>query len=170
MMTMTRKTDYGMVALARLVEQQASDGKPLSARQIALQYGLPLPIVTKSMKALQRAGLVKSMRGPRGGYVLGENAAWISVADVVEALEGPVKVVPCCEDSQGNACPACQVVTICPITKRMRQLNQRIYSFLRQVSLKDLMTSEVIDPLATQPVGALRRADHLEVNGRSDAS
>ena len=145
MMALTRKVDYAMVALARLAERQARGGGPVSTRQLAEQDGLPLPLLTKAMKDLQRGGIITSVRGAQGGYYLRESPAWISLADVIDRLEGPVKVVPCCEENEEDACLACHVITKCPISLRMRRLNDRITTLLRQITLKDLMSSQEID-------------------------
>ena len=142
MLSLTRKTDYALVAMAVLVERQASHAHPISAAELSSRYGLPRHVMVQVLKDLQRAGTVGSARGAHGGYYLKTNPAWISLADVIEAIEGPTQLVPCCREDVQEPCDACSVVPICPISERVRQLNGRINSFFKQVMLKDLMSPD----------------------------
>ena len=88
MLSLTRKTDYALVALARLAqEQQGAEGEVsrLSARTIAEEFELPQQLLMSILKELHRAGIVDSTRGAQGGYVLAKPANKISVAEIVEA-------------------------------------------------------------------------------------
>ena len=142
MVSLTRKTDYALVAVATLAEHEASRHMPLSAADVSGRYGLPRQVMVQVLKDLQRAGLVGSARGAHGGYYLQRNPAWISLADVVEAIEGHTQLTPCCCDNDEEACVGCSVVPICPISERVRQLNGRINAFFQQVTLKDLMAPD----------------------------
>ena len=96
MLSLTRKSDYALVALSYLGQQHAlAQETPVSARRIADQFGLPLPLLMNILKALSHAGLVTSTRGPQGGYVLSQSPEEISILDVVNAIEGPVRVALC---------------------------------------------------------------------------
>ena len=143
----TKRTDYALVALARLAEESGGGGS-LSARQIAEHYGVPLPVLMNVLKDLTIGGLVRSIRGARGGYVLARPAHAISVADVLGTIEGPVKVMPCCEETEETACLECNLVVRCPVTKSVRVLNDRILAFLERVTLRDLM-SDNLDVIGT---------------------
>src|SRR5687767_6990019 len=115
---LTRKTDYALVALTRLAEEATGRQRPLSARQIAEQYGLPLPLLMNVLKELHKGDIVCSRRGPSGGYMLCcHDPAEITMLQIIEALEGPVKVALCCdeEESAGDEpCVACRVLAKCP--------------------------------------------------------
>src|SRR5437868_13882594 len=96
--SLTRKTDYALIALTRLAEEAAGKQQPLSARQIAEQYGLPLPLLMNVLKELHKAEIVCSRRGSSGGYMLCcHDPAEITMLQIIEALEGQVKVALCCE-------------------------------------------------------------------------
>lgn len=145
---LTRKTDYALVAIARLAEQRQEAGEPLSCRVIADQYGLPLSLLMNVMKDLQRVGLVESSRGARGGYLLARDLGRINLLDVVEAMEGAVKLTPCCQVQEAEAAAHegrtdCSMQPICPMMEPIRRLNDRFIDFLRQISLADLMESKV---------------------------
>jgi FeS assembly SUF system regulator len=93
MLRMSKLTDYGLVLLTHMA--QASAPEVLTAHELAAASKVPLPTVSKILKELSRAGLVVSHRGRRGGYTLARPAEQISVASVVEALEGPVALTEC---------------------------------------------------------------------------
>ncbi len=142
MISFTRKTDYALVALARLAQQQQQGGDPLSARAIAGEFGLPLQLLMSLMKRLHRSGIIHSNRGARGGYFLARQPARISIADVVESIEGPARLAPCCSDEpQGGQCLMCNLTDRCPITGAIREMNGRIAQFLHEVTLETLLSA-----------------------------
>jgi Rrf2 family protein len=143
MFTLSRTTDYALVALARLAQQHVDNGEPMSARQLSDEYGLPLQSLMTILKQLHRAGILNSRQGVHGGYLLAAPPKAIRLVDVVEAIEGPAKMTLCCEEDEEDACTACRVMVKCPITVPIRRLNDRINALLEQVTLADLMESEV---------------------------
>ncbi|MDH3583002.1 MAG: Rrf2 family transcriptional regulator [Phycisphaerae bacterium] len=140
---LTRKTDYGLVALAVLAERAETAGPCLSARQIAEENDLPVSLLMKVLKDLHRAGIVASRRGAGGGYFLERGTDGISMLQVIEALEGPVVVARCCseEEEEGDACVACRAVETCPITLPMQRFNERMSAFLDNIDLRELTQS-----------------------------
>lgn len=144
-LSLTRKTDYALVALARLAQQDANGGPPVSARQIAEEYKLPLPLLMNVLKELNRAELVASRRGAGGGYYLQKPAARISLREVVACIEGPVAVTACCDDSREDEdqCLGCRLTEKCPITGSIRRLNDLIVSFLDRMTLADMMQDDL---------------------------
>lgn len=101
MFRVSRETDYGIVLLTQLARRRSP--APFTARDLAENAGLSLPMVSKILKRLARAGILTSFRGVRGGYDLARSADDISVADIVDALEGPIGLMPCIEAVPGNA-------------------------------------------------------------------
>jgi FeS assembly SUF system regulator len=91
MIRMSKLTDYAIVLLAHL----ARSDRTLTAQELADRSRVPLPTVSKLCKELSRAGIVVSHRGRHGGYSLSRGADAISVAEVVEALEGPISLTEC---------------------------------------------------------------------------
>lgn len=146
MISLTRKTDYALVALAHLAQRRdecdCDDLCPTSARAVADQFALPRDVVMSILKDLQRAGLVESERGAKGGYTLPRDADEISLADVVEAIEGPARLAPCCAEEDDDLCTVCALVPRCPITAGIQDVNARISEFLRTVTLRQLMNVE----------------------------
>lgn len=153
MLTLTRKTDYALVALAYLAQQRHNAGT-VSARRVADQFGLPLPLLMNILKELAAAGIVSSTRGAQGGYALAADAREITLYDVVTALEGPLRLAPCLGEGHNppmmenpGIAPSCRLLEECPVHGSIRRLHERIHDFLRTVSLADLLDSEVDVPL-----------------------
>ena len=91
MIRMSKLTDYAIVLLAHLARSE----RTLTAQELAGRSRVPLPTVSKLCKELSRAGLVVSHRGRHGGYSLARGPEAISVAEIVEALEGPIALTEC---------------------------------------------------------------------------
>ena len=119
MLRISRLTDYATVILASL-----ADGALASATDIAERTHIGLPTVSKLLKELQHAGLVRSVRGAHGGYQLARPAASISAAEIIDAVEGPVALTECAGGA-GN----CDIET-CALTANL-SLRQVVRSFLR---------------------------------------
>src|SRR5688572_11227957 len=107
MLTFSKKVDYGLIALSHLA---TDEGHKASARQIADKFGVPLPILMNILKTLAHQGLVTSLRGAKGGYVLAIDPHTISVGRIVLALEGPIRMVECVGPAEPNE-ERCRVET-----------------------------------------------------------
>lgn len=146
--SLTRKTDYALVALAALAEHHGADGEPepLSAREIAGRFNLPLPLLMNVLKDLHRAKIVCSRRGAGGGYILCHDPGQVTMLQIIEANEGPVRVALCCDEdeTEKEPCAACRVLMRCPILTPMQKFDDMVRTFLAQVTLKDLMHNHQI--------------------------
>lgn len=157
MLSLTRKTDYALVALAGLAEMEASASAPVSASRLAHVYALPLPMLMNVLKLLHRADLVAAARGATGGYYLKREPAGISVLEVIETIEGPVRLAPCCEGHQQEAAAPqeqsqepcnCSTQPSCPISRRIQAIHHQIGTLLRRMTLHDLLDDDSSDPRA----------------------
>lgn len=147
--SLTRKTDYALVALSALALKRDGDGEPSSARQLAENNGLPLQLLMNVMKELHRASLVGSRRGANGGYYLTRPAEEITLREVIEVLEGPVNVSLCSSESEEDAC---QMISFCPISHPIRKFNDKLNDFLGELSLRELIEAE---DRAREPAGVV---------------
>ncbi|MEM6458896.1 MAG: Rrf2 family transcriptional regulator [Planctomycetota bacterium] len=138
MLQLTRKTDYAIVALAHLLRQQRDHDRPVSARVIAEAYHLPLPLLMNILKELAQARLVTSTRGATGGYRLAVEPGRVSLLEIVNAMEGPVKLTPCCDGlpilNQG-----CELSQDCPIQPTIQRVHERMIAFFKTVTLEELL-------------------------------
>lgn len=97
-MNFTSKEEYGLMAVMRLA--MSAEGETVQAREIARIEGIPEQFLEQVLAALRRAGIVRSIRGASGGYVLARPARDITAGDVVRALGG--KAVPSLSKPEGN--------------------------------------------------------------------
>ncbi|MBI1369175.1 MAG: Rrf2 family transcriptional regulator [Planctomycetes bacterium] len=139
--SLTRKTDYALVALSALAQQEGGHDNPLSAREIAERHQLPAALLMNVLKDLHRGGVLCSRRGAGGGYILCHDPSKISLLQIIEATEGQIKVAACCDENEENACAACAVMPGCPVTTPMQRFNDLTRGFLASVKLSDLIES-----------------------------
>jgi len=137
MLRISRLTDYATVILASL-----GDGGLASAADIAERTHIGLPTVSKLLKELQHAGLVRSMRGAHGGYLLARPAALINAAAIIDAVEGPVALTECAGGA-GN----CEIETTCLVGNGWQRISRAIRRALHEVSLEELVRRDA--PFAT---------------------
>ena len=136
MIRITRETDYGIVLMTYLAR---ADGQPCSAATLAQQHQLPLPMVSKILKALARVGLLNSQRGAQGGYSLARPAVGISAADIIGALEGPIAITECSLDTPDGCCSR---QNHCEVSSHWLRINQAIHSALQSISLEEMCRSD----------------------------
>lgn len=138
MLRISRLTDYATVILAALAQ---APGRVQTAASLAEQTKLALPTVSKLLKQLQRAGLVASTRGLRGGYQLARPASDISAGAILDALEGPFAITDC---SSGHG--VCDIERTCRVGHAWQRLNLSIRRSLQEVSLAQLAGIEADEP------------------------
>lgn len=137
MLRISKLTDYGTVLLAHLAERPGV----VSSADVAAGTGVALPTVSKLLKALGRAGLVRSTRGANGGYELSRLPREITAAEIIDALEGPVSITECSsEDSH------CEHEGVCSVGDAWQRINVAIRRALDDVSLNDLLRSNCPAP------------------------
>ena len=130
MLRMSKLTDYGLVLLTHM----AQGGAPQrTAVELARLSRVPLPTVSKILKELSKCGLVVSHRGRRGGYTLARAPDRISVAEVVEALEGPVALTECSSDHGG-----CSLEASCVAKGHWGPISRAIQRTLSRLTLSAL--------------------------------
>ena len=130
MIRISKLTDYATVILAMLARDSA---RRRAAADLARQCHLALPTVSKLLKQLQRAGLVESTRGLRGGYRLARPAGQISAAAILDALEGPLALTEC-----ATATSRCDLQASCGVGDSWQRINHAIRQSLEEISLAEL--------------------------------
>jgi FeS assembly SUF system regulator len=148
MFRVSRLTDYATVVMACIA---AHPDAVLSTAEIAEEAHLELPTVSKLLKSLGHAGLVESFRGVNGGYRLARPAQAISVADIVEAMEGPLGMTEC-SLSEGH----CERQQQCGVRGSWQRINHVLDSALRSMSLADMSRPSAHAPVATVALNDLK--------------
>ena len=134
-MKITTKGRYGLRALIDLA--QYSEIEPVSISSIANRQGISERYLEQLMTMLKKAGLIKSIRGEGGGYVLAKDLTEISVGDVLRALEGNLEPVECTAFSQDDTCAAAGGC----VTKYVWQrINESINRTVDEISLEQLVS------------------------------
>lgn len=133
MLRMSRITDYGIVLLTHLAAD--ADDHVHNARELSTRTALPLPVVSKILKTLTREGFLLSHRGIKGGYALARRPEEISVASIIDALEGPIALTECGTELHG----ACERESRCAVRQPWQQINREVRKALERVRLSDLV-------------------------------
>ena len=150
MIRMSKLTDYAILLLAHLAR---SSGTTLTAHELAERSHVPLPTVSKLAKELSKAGLVISHRGRNGGYGLARAADQISVAEIVEALEGPIALTECGRPGGAD----CEILDTCLARDTWDPVSRAIESALRGLPLSAIAPFRAGDeapPAAPVRIGA----------------
>lgn len=131
MLRISKLTDYGIVLLARFARE--APGTTLTAREMSESTALPHPVVSKMLKTLAGAALLHSHRGAKGGYSLAREPEQLTVADILQALEGPLALMEC------SAGPGhCGQESSCGVREPWQRINQTVRAALAGMTLAEL--------------------------------
>ena len=131
MLRISKMTDYAVV----LATYMAAAERPHAARDLALQTQIPEPTASKLLKKLTRAGVVVSQRGARGGYALARSPEEIGIHQVIEAIEGPIAVTECSDESSDSLC---EYETNCGVRANWQRINLAVQTALSDITLADM--------------------------------
>jgi len=131
MLRLSREADYGLLAMMYIASQPT--GRLAYRRDIAAHYTIPKEFLAKVLQKLARRGLIRSFRGIQGGYVLARDSGEITLADVVEAVDGPMALVDCqCEPHE------CRQEESCTVQLTMMHVRREIHAILARISIEDM--------------------------------
>lgn len=142
MLRLSKKADYALMAMKHLAIRQ--DAPSCSAREMAEAYEIPLELLAKVLQRLVRSRLLVSVQGTRGGYRLSRPATAIAVADVIQAVDGPLTVTACSDDDHN-----CEQYSKCSIRDPLWKIRGRIVDALATVSVADLVEEPAATPAPT---------------------
>ena len=131
MIKLSRMVDYGVVLMAELAREPRG---VRTAPELAEASGLPAPTVSKLLKRLAREALLDSQRGINGGYRLARSAGNISMADIIDALDGPIALTDCVAAIGA----ICEIEALCPTSTNWRRINEALIRALSDVSLAEM--------------------------------
>ena len=135
MLHFNRKTEYALIAMEHMLRKAEKEAAALtSTREVAEAYQIPYPLLAKVLQQLASKGIIKSVHGTKGGYIMVKQPEDISVADVVEIFEGPWAVAECFKEEK-ITCPQWDD---CRIKTPLYDLNHKIYHMLAGTSIADL--------------------------------
>lgn len=137
-MILGTKARYAVMAIVELAGRDA--GKPVSLAELAASQEITVPYLEQIFAKLRQAGLVKSVRGPGGGYVLAKPAEETWISDIVVAAEESLKMTRC-ESHKGDGCMAAK--TRCMTHHLWEGLENQIFDYLHSISIADVRSRKV---------------------------
>ena len=142
MLKLNKMTDYAVVCLGMLSRKP---GYPMSATELSKETGITLYTVQKLLKVIvSKSDLISAHRGALGGYILNRNSSEISVVEIIEALEGPITLTSCVDNSEN----LCKSSDICFLWGKWNKVNNIIRKTLNDISLNDLLNFD--NPFASK--------------------
>lgn len=134
MFKLSKKTEYALMALQYIAS--LDKGQVATAKEIAESQVIPHSLLAKILQQLTKHQLILSLQGARGGYALGRKAEEITLAQMIEAIEGPIHIIECTESHH-----SCQRDDSCTLKASLNPLQQQLSSYLRSVTLADVAAS-----------------------------
>lgn len=139
MLKLSKKADYGLMALQYIASVQFGDvarARIINTKEIAEEYHIPVELLAKVLQTLAKHGIVESQNGPKGGYLLARQARAITIAQVLEAIEGPLGIADCYHDKDASSCVQHEH---CNIRTPLLKVQDSIYQLLNSMTVEDMM-------------------------------
>jgi Rrf2 family protein len=145
MLKLTKKADYGLIALRHLATRQ---GGCASTKEIADAYHIPMPLLSKVLQKLVRSGLLTSEQGTNGGYRLSRPPQEMTTLEAIRAIDGPIILTHCFTEHTD-----CDQSSLCPVREPIRKVHEGILRLLSGITISDLSHDEMSIPaiLSIQP-------------------
>ncbi len=140
MLKLTKKADYGLIAMRHLAEN--SDLGACSSKDLADLYSIPQEALAKILQKLVKAKLLASQQGTNGGYVLARDPRLISALEVIRAIEGPLFITSC-SSAKGD----CSQSDRCTVREPLRKVNRTIEEVLGKLTVWELTESPEQSPV-----------------------
>lgn len=153
MILISRKVDYGVLALCHLMAAEHG----VSARELADHYGLPKAFVANILKQLCSAGFISSQRGVHGGYHLACEPKNITLAQLIDTLDGPFQLMSCASGQDAG----CELSSVCPVKSPLRIVHEKLRATLAEVTLEDLKAEPELALVALDMENSNGCAAHL---------
>jgi Rrf2 family protein len=144
-MQVSRKVDYALRAVIHLADEEAGE-RICSVSEIASRERIPRQFLEKIVQELIHKGLVRSRRGPHGGYVLARPPDQVTFRDVIEAVEGPIALNNC---TGGH--PDCSLIGACGMERIWREGQRRVMDLFQSTTIADVRHPR---PVARVPAAA----------------
>jgi Rrf2 family protein len=150
MLKLTKKADYGLIAMRHLAETVGTpDGDGIrskgvgacSAKDLAELYSIPQEALAKILQRLAKSKLLVSQQGTNGGYVLARDPRTISALEVIRAIEGPLFITSC-SSTRGD----CSQSERCTVREPLRKVSRTIEEVLEKLTIWDLTEAPERDP------------------------
>ena len=128
MLKITKKTEYALIAISHI----QSNGILVSSKDIAEKYSIPKELMAKVLQLIAKAGYIKAIKGPNGGYQSDVKLDDISLKEFIESIEGPLGLIDC------QITEECTQINFCNIKKPIKRINDNLLNFLDKISLMEI--------------------------------
>jgi len=135
MFRLNKKTEYAILALQHMMLR--GEHRIATVKEISTEKKIPQSLLAKICQQLAKSKIIHSVQGPRGGYVLSKDASHISIAEVIEALEGPIHIVDCFMDHG-----SCHRNDECTLKHDLNPIEQQLSSVLKNITLAGMMPEQ----------------------------
>ncbi|MCL4458248.1 MAG: Rrf2 family transcriptional regulator [Nitrospirae bacterium] len=135
MLRLSTKGQYGVRAMYEIARGYPET--PVTIKEISERQDVSVAYLEQILNKLRKAGLIKSIKGPGGGYILNRSADKISIASILNELEGPVALTSCLDPEGG-----CVRVDSCVTHLLWKALGEQVEAFLKTITLKNLMAGD----------------------------
>src|SRR6266404_2923415 len=154
MLKLTKKADYGLIALKHLAESATREGVNVacSTKEIADAYDIPQEALAKILQRLAKAGMLVSHHGTNGGYALAQEAKFITAFEVIKVIDGELFLTSC-STHKGE----CHQSSKCNVKEPLRKVNDSIHAVLTKISIADMQ-----DPNGPAGTGPKSPEDEIE--------
>ncbi len=156
MLRLTKKADYSLIALKHFALRRQETGSAVSAKEVADECGIPLPVTSKLLQKLGKRGFLVSEFGTNGGYRLARDPRLISALEVIRAIDGPIVLADCFTEEV-----RCDHSTRCTVRRPLRRIHDGILRLLESVSIQDMLQDSEDEPKSplVSPLVALQGAN-----------
>jgi Rrf2 family transcriptional regulator, cysteine metabolism repressor len=133
MLKLSKKIDYGLMAISHIA-YRGDDNKIVNTKRIAEEYSIPVELLAKILQKMAKGGLITSLNGPKGGYVLARPPRDITIGEVVKAIEGPIELVDCYRGGEAD----CQQLGKCSVRRPIRRIQDSISRLLDSMTIEEI--------------------------------
>ncbi len=139
MLKLTKKADYGLIALKHLAMHSGTGSA--STKDIAEVYGVPVPLLSKILQRLARNGFLKSEQGTNGGYRLARDPRLITALEVIRAIDGPIILTSCFTNHS-----ECTHSDRCNVREPLKRVHEGILQLLQSITISDICRDDMEVP------------------------
>lgn len=145
MLKLSTKGQYGVRAMYEIAKGYPE--MPVTIKEISEKQDVSVAYLEQILNKLRKAGLIRSIKGPGGGYLLSKKPVEISIASILNELEGPVAITSCLDPGEG-----CVRVDSCVTHLLWKALGEQIEAFLNTITLNNLITGDMYKNSSNKPL------------------
>ena len=139
MLKLSKKADYALMALQYMASVQfgdLSEARVVNTKEVAEEHNIPVELLAKVLQTLAKQEIIESHNGPKGGYILAREPKLITIAQVLEAIEGPLGIADCYHEKDDSSCDQ---MDHCNIRTPLLRVQESIYQLLNSMSIDDML-------------------------------